>query len=444
MKICVVSPHFLGHLIPSINAAQALLDGGFKVTFISSRSVLPICEGPILASGGQCLPTDDGLSESARDLFDIDALLSVGLHQIESAHIRALESVDGADAILADSYLHEVHRYAIAKRIPLAVLFQSTFDAMSSTYLGVPVSTFHIGPFGFFSHPLILRVLAQFVGFFTFYESGLHALRPRALLLYTSFTGMEPAAFLPPAVRLLGPLVGRPNAEIDDQQLISFLNRHGSIALVSVGSILRLHQHQLDTLLAGFRKAGVASLWTIQEGVIPAADDVFVSKWIPQFQCLSHPSVKFFVSHCGLGGVLEAVRTGTPVLCLPFFGDAHQNAALIVGARAGLYLHRTSQAETSTLQKAQEYFAKARFTAEAVAKSSARLLEEGGECRRGMARLQTIADALDSRAELCRQITALVRVGDVAHLYPAQKRVRGRLLVAFLVIVLALALFFRK
>jgi UDP:flavonoid glycosyltransferase YjiC (YdhE family) len=224
-----------------------------------------------------------------------------------------------------------------------------------------------------------------------------------------------------------------------------FLNSHPSIALVSVGSILRLHQHQLDTLLAGFRKAGVASVWTIQEGVIPQSDDVFVSKWIAQFQCLSHPSVKFFVSHCGLGGVLEAVRTGTPVLCLPFFGDAHQNAALVVRAGAGLYLHKAPQAETSTLQKAQEYFAKARFTAEAVAESAALLVKEDGECRKGMARLQRIAEALDSRGELCRQIAALVRVGDVAYLYPEQKRVSGKVLLALVIIVVSvLLLLFRR
>jgi UDP:flavonoid glycosyltransferase YjiC (YdhE family) len=441
MRVCVVAPHFLGHLIPSVNAAQALLSGGFTVTFISSRSVSSIFEPQILSSGGRCLPSDDGLSESARDLFDINELLSSGLHKIQTAHIRILEEVlvtDGIDAILADSYLHEVHSFAISKGIPLAVLFQSTFQSMSSTYLGVPCETVQIGPGFLYSHPLILHVLARFVEFFKFYKAGVEAVRGKAILLYTSFTGLEPAAFLPPAVHLIGPLLPKADATIDDQGLKRFLESHNSVVLVSVGSILRLRQHQLDTLLEGFRKEKLASVWTIQEGVLPAADDVFVSKWIPQFQCLSHPSVKFFVSHCGLGGVLEAVRTGKPVLCLPFFGDAHENAELIVRANAGLYLHKTSRSETATLDKAQQYFAKSRFSAQEVAEKAKLLIEEDGKYVKGMARLQNLAEAIDSRGELCRQIKRLVKVGDVSHLYPVQKKVTGWIVPALVIFVISL------
>jgi UDP:flavonoid glycosyltransferase YjiC (YdhE family) len=440
MKVCVVSPHFLGHLIPSINAAQALLEGGFRVTFISSRSVLSIFELPITSFGGRCLPSDDGLSESARDLFNISELLSNGLHQIQSAQIRVLDDIltsEGIDAILCDSYLHEIHRYSITKKIPLAVLFQSTFHPMSSTFLGVPVSTFQIGPFFFYSHPFILRILAAFVPFFKFYESGLHRIRDRALLLYTGFVGLESAVFLPPTVRLIGPLLPKVGGEITDQKLNEFLTRHSIIVLVSVGSILSLHQHQLNVLLEGFRKVGIASIWSIQKGVLPKAEDIFVSNWIPQFECLSHDSVKFFVSHCGFGGVLESIRTGKPILCLPFFGDAHQNADLIVRANAGLYLHKTSQSETSTLEKAQNYFTKSRFTAQEVEDKTRLLIQNDNEFYRGMIRLQKIANAIDSRGELCRQIKILINIGEISYLYPIQKKVNF----FFPLIVLLVSLF---
>jgi UDP:flavonoid glycosyltransferase YjiC (YdhE family) len=272
----------------------------------------------------------------------------------------------------------------------------------------------------------------------------LEAVRQKALLLYTSFTGLEPACFLPPSVRLLGPLLPPPDASIADRKLKDFLDGHDSIVLISVGSILRLHQQQLDTLLEGFRKIKVASVWTIQEGVLPPVDDVYVSNWIPQFQCLSHPSVKCFVSHCGLGGVLEAVRTGKPILCLPFFGDAHQNAAFILRAKAGIYLHKASQSGTATLEKAHEYFKRARFTAQEVAEKAALLLREDGECRRGMDRLQRIAEAIDSRGELCRQLTRLIKVGDVSHLVPRQRKVAGWIIVAFLIVVAATVVYVAK
>jgi glucuronosyltransferase len=40
--------------------------------------------------------------------------------------------------------------------------------------------------------------------------------------------------------------------------------------------------------------------------------------WVPQLQLLAHPKVKFFVSHCGVNGIMESLYFGKPVLGMIF------------------------------------------------------------------------------------------------------------------------------
>lgn len=55
-----------------------------------------------------------------------------------------------------------------------------------------------------------------------------------------------------------------------------------------------------------------------------------MTKWLPQNDILAHPNIRLFISHCGLGGVIEAKFHGVPILAIPVFGDQPKNAKAIV------------------------------------------------------------------------------------------------------------------
>ncbi|KAF8360256.1 hypothetical protein PRIPAC_87179 [Pristionchus pacificus] len=58
--------------------------------------------------------------------------------------------------------------------------------------------------------------------------------------------------------------------------------------------------------------------------------NVVLSKWMPQNDLLNHPNVSVFITHAGMGSVMETTRRGVPALLVPIFADQHRNARGLV------------------------------------------------------------------------------------------------------------------
>ncbi|KAF5313261.1 hypothetical protein D9619_003741 [Psilocybe cf. subviscida] len=53
----------------------------------------------------------------------------------------------------------------------------------------------------------------------------------------------------------------------------------------------------------------------------------YLSKWVPQQYILTHPATGWYLTHCGWGGVTEAIGAGVPMIAWPFLADQPHNAA---------------------------------------------------------------------------------------------------------------------
>lgn len=58
--------------------------------------------------------------------------------------------------------------------------------------------------------------------------------------------------------------------------------------------------------------------------------NVMIGKWLPQDDILAHKNVKVFISHCGLGSIVESKYHGVPIVGIPIFGDQEGNVNMIV------------------------------------------------------------------------------------------------------------------
>lgn len=96
---------------------------------------------------------------------------------------------------------------------------------------------------------------------------------------------------------------------------------------------------KLEAILRVFSRLSQKVIWKWDGDVLPRnkSDNVLMAKWLPQDDILAHPNIRLFISHCGLGGVTEALFHGVPILGIPFIYDQHMNANKI--AEEGWSIH---------------------------------------------------------------------------------------------------------
>ncbi|XVF61611.1 hypothetical protein PTKIN_Ptkin08bG0144400 [Pterospermum kingtungense] len=126
----------------------------------------------------------------------------------------------------------------------------------------------------------------------------------------------------------------------EDTNCIQWLNRRepNSVVYVNYGSVTVMSEQHLKEFAWGLANCKHPFLWIVRPDVVMGDSAVLpeeffeeikdrglITSWCSQCQVLSHPSVGVFLTHCGWNSIMEAICTGVPVICWPFFADQQTN-----------------------------------------------------------------------------------------------------------------------
>lgn len=167
----------------------------------------------------------------------------------------------------------------------------------------------------------------------------------RPIIVGTTF-GIEIPRPLPPHVYMVGPIFPK-TLEPLSPCLSNWLEESKDdtvVVYIAFGTLASIEAWQAKALVKGLTDSRFRVLWSLpksQQYILPPLPSSFrIEQFVPQQAILSHPSVRAFVSHCGMNSINEALYWGKPILALPFFGDQHYNSARIVDIGVALKLNK--------------------------------------------------------------------------------------------------------
>ncbi|KAL7077079.1 hypothetical protein ACQ4LE_004012 [Meloidogyne hapla] len=124
----------------------------------------------------------------------------------------------------------------------------------------------------------------------------------------------------------------------NEKQALQKAKKKYGLVLVSFGTIVgydRINHQELANMMVAFNSLKdhieVIFVWKESEELEAIKDDfglknIIIEKKINQVGILAKKQTKIFISHCGINSILEAIKNGVILICVPFFGDQFYNA----------------------------------------------------------------------------------------------------------------------
>ncbi|KAJ9081918.1 hypothetical protein DSO57_1009909 [Entomophthora muscae] len=332
-------------------------------------------------------------------VFDVFPELISASYEAVYPQLTKVVEAEKPDVIMCDFFSPGCRDVAIMQGIPLVTGFQSidgfgndrvSFVSAALDY--VPITT---GSMSFFER-LKDKVFVTLRAMYKVYPltKAINKKRdqfnvPRAshplgdfsstLALANTFIGFEAAAPVGTNIRMIGPIRVK-SAFTLTPDLLSFLDAHPRTIYIAFGTKVVLADFDIDNLLKGTLAAldaGVIDgvVWglssTTQEefpkeisfnNTVISTQELFNSQhpdirllaWAPQDAILNHKNTRLFLSHGGLESAFEAIFSGTPILCMPFFSDQPRNARKLEDAGISQYVDRIAATPASVTRQITE------------------------------------------------------------------------------------------
>ncbi|XP_045481094.1 UDP-glycosyltransferase UGT5-like isoform X6 [Harmonia axyridis] len=325
------------------------------------------------ARGLEIFELDESESPWYCQLRSSDLLFSEGLQSCEvtfsnSKVIELLKSNQKFDLVLAEVFNSECSQgFALRFKAPLVAISTTTLMPWHNSRFANPDNPAYIpnNHIWFDNKMSFSQRVVNFLGtlyakivYQVFFDSNrillekhigreisdLDALiRNTNLILVNSHWTLTFSRPLVPAVVEIGGIHVQKSKKLPEN-IEKFINesKHGVIYF-SLGSMIKGHtfpQEKKDAFLKAFARLPQRVLWKWENETMPGKpDNVMIQKWMPQFDILSHPNVKAFISHGGLLGTTEAVHCGVPMMVMPQYGDQYTNAKAVEANGGGVILY---------------------------------------------------------------------------------------------------------
>lgn len=143
------------------------------------------------------------------------------------------------------------------------------------------------------------------------------------------FTQGNPRPTVPAIVDVGGLQIKDPPSPLPEHLQKWLDNAEHGVIYMSMGTNIQssdLTPFKLIAILKSFANLKERVVWKFENETIPELPtNVMISKWLPQADLLAHRNIKLFITHGGLGGVVEARYHGVPLLGIPIFADQATN-----------------------------------------------------------------------------------------------------------------------
>ena len=129
-------------------------------------------------------------------------------------------------------------------------------------------------------------------------------------------------------------------------EMASWIEKDGKpLIYISLGTHLVLPEKDLKTFVDGVNKQdqykfifsmGSGLEKVIQDAGVESSGKILFSQYLPQYTLLGHASIRMFVTHCGLGSIIDAIKQRVPVIMVPQIADQFTIAQFLSEKKAGV------------------------------------------------------------------------------------------------------------
>ncbi|MEE1754055.1 macrolide family glycosyltransferase [Streptomyces sp. SP18CS02] len=319
-----------GHVFPTLAVVSELVARGHRVSYAVTEEFA----GAVKACGAEpVVHHPGGTGQEAPE--DLAAGVTTAIGQTIGAlpELAAAFAEDRPDLVLYDMYAWSGPLLAARWQVPAVQLAPThlPYDGIVPELLGVPDIT-HIPGFTELSDALAAHGVTESVHELTLAPRRAVAFFPRAFQRKADTVTAGSVAYVGPALgdrshqgRWCPPTGDRPVLLIS---LGSQYNRRPDFYRACVDAFAATEWHVVMSIGGAVDPSALGSL--------PATVEVHAG--VPQLEVLAH--ARAFITHAGMGSVMEALSHGVPLVAVPQMAEQHANAHLVEHLRLGVRLPR--------------------------------------------------------------------------------------------------------